>query len=94
MKELYQRGHSLKTEVRKMLIFIHLDMETDGRCIIPVIMKADMEKKAKQRTLLGLSLYSHKQNKEVTVVNTVSVHTMKAYRGEQRNSPTHSEPRP
>jgi hypothetical protein len=52
MKELYQRGHSLKREVKKMLIFIHLDMEIVDRRKISVIMTDDMERKAKQRTLV------------------------------------------
>jgi len=35
-----------------MLILIHLDMETVGRCKISVIMRAHMESKAKKRTLV------------------------------------------
>jgi hypothetical protein len=52
-------------------------------------MRVDMERKAKNTcdTLSGLPLYSHKQNKEVTMVNTVSVHTIKAYRGRRGTTP-------
>jgi len=66
-------------------------MENVGRCKIFVIMR-DMERKAKQRTPadshLGLSLYSHKQNKRGHRGKyCVCVHTMKVYRGSRGTAP-------